>query len=309
VRTPEGYSDALTVRTGQDRRVHADEIPVDDALVRALVASQFPSLAGLAVLRVASTGTVNAIFRLGAELSVRLPLKERWAQDLRHEAGVTETVAPRVSPQVPSLAGLGAPGEGYPCEWAIYRWIPGHPYDDEHIADERQAASDLAGFVAELREIPLDGAPPAGRRPLKELDAATRQAIEASVPEIDAPAALEVWERALAAPAWDGRRTWMHGDLLRPNLLASGGRLTAVIDFGLAGAGDGAQDVIAAWTVFGPAGRAAYRAALDVDDATWNRARGIALHQAAMIIPYYRHTNPEFAALARRTITQILADG
>ena len=47
---------------------------------------------------------------------------------------------------------------------------------------------------------------------------------------------------------------------------------------------------------------------VEVGDGTWNRARGIALHQAAMIIPYYRESNPAFAALAMRTVQQILAD-
>jgi hypothetical protein len=35
---------------------------------------------------------------------------------------------------------------------------------------------------------------------------------------------------------------------------------------------------------------------------------GYALHQAALIIPYYRETNPGFAALATRTVEQVLAD-
>jgi hypothetical protein len=47
---------------------------------------------------------------------------------------------------------------------------------------------------------------------------------------------------------------------------------------------------------------------LDVDDGTWNRARGFALHQAAMIIPYYGETNPGFVAPAKRTAEEILAD-
>jgi hypothetical protein len=70
--------------------------------------------------------------------------------------------------------------------------------------------------------------------------------------------------------------------------------------------GDPAADVIAAWSVFGSPGRARFRAALGVDDGTWNRARGFALHQAAMIIPYYRVTNPGFVALAKRTVEQVL---
>jgi len=48
--------------------------------------------------------------------------------------------------------------------------------------------------------------------------------------------------------------------------------------------------------------------ALDVDDGTWNRARGFALHQAAMIIPYYAETNPGFVVLAKRTVEEVLAD-
>ena len=98
---------------------------------------------------------------------------------------------------------------------------------------------------------------------------------------IDGPAAMAAWESALKAPSWDGRPVWIHSELLRPNLLVDQGRIRAVIDFGSAGAGDPATDIIPAWAVFGQAGRTAFRDALNVDDGTWNRARGIALHQAA----------------------------
>jgi hypothetical protein len=47
-----------------------------------------------------------------------------------------------------------------------------------------------------------------------------------------------------------------------------------------------------------------FRGVLDVDDGDWNRARGFALHQAAMIIPYYALTNPGFVALAKRTVDE-----
>ncbi|HSK97515.1 MAG TPA: phosphotransferase, partial [Euzebyales bacterium] len=155
---------------------------------------------------------------------------------------------------------------------------------------------------------PLVGAPPGGRAPLRELDAVTRTAI-ASVPDvIDAPAVTAAWERALHGPAWTGTPVWIHGDLLRPNLIVHSGRIRAVIDFGSVGIGDPAADVIAAWSVFGPAGRAVFRGALDVDDCTWDRARGFALHQAVMIIPHSGDTNPEFVTMANRTVQEILAD-
>jgi len=121
-------------------------------------------------------------------------------------------------------------------------------------------------------------------------------------------AAIAVWEQALHAPAWQGSPMWIHTDLLRPNLLVRGGRLRAVIDFGGVGVGDPAADVIAAWSVFSHTGRGSSRGALDVDDTTWNRARGFALHQAAMIIPYNTKTNPGFVAMAKRTVEEVLTD-
>ena len=66
--------------------------------------------------------------------------------------------------------------------------------------------------------------------------------------------------------------------------------------------------MIAAWSVFGRLGREQYRSVLSVNDETWRRARGFALHQAAIAIPYYAETNPRFVALAQRTIEQVLLD-
>ena len=209
---------------------------------------------------------------------------------------------------IPEPLGKGRPTSSYPFSWAIYGWIDGQPYADELVDDEHQAARDLAQFVVELRGIDPAGAPRGGRKPLRELDTVTRTAIDAARGVIDSDAAIAAWERALAAPAWDGPPVWLHSDLLRPNLLVHAGRLRAIIDFGGAGIGDPATDVIAAWSVFNPPGRATLRTTLDVDDATWTRASGIALHQAAMIIPYYPETNPEFVTLAKRTIEEVLAD-
>lgn len=92
------------------------------------------------------------------------------------------------------------------------------------------------------------------------------------------------------------------------NLLLVRGRLGAVIDFGTAGVGDPACDLIVAWNLL-PAGvRDDFRAALRVDDATWARGRGRALSIALIALPYYRDTNPVFAANARHVIHEVLAD-
>jgi hypothetical protein len=41
--------------------MHAGQLDLDDALVRRLVAGQFPQWAGLPLRRIASSGTVNAM--------------------------------------------------------------------------------------------------------------------------------------------------------------------------------------------------------------------------------------------------------
>jgi aminoglycoside phosphotransferase (APT) family kinase protein len=288
--------------------MHDGEVELDAGLVGRLVAEQFPHLADLPVRAVRSPGTVNAIYRLGDDLCARLPRVRGWERDLDKEWRWLPELAPRLSLPVPEPVARGRPWGAYPFSWALYRWIEGEQYADGLVDDERRAAEELARFVAELRRVAPAGAPPGGRRPLRELDTGTRVAIAAARGVIDGDAATAAWERALQAPAWKGTPVWIHGDLLRPNLLVHGGRLRAVVDFGGAGAGDPATDVIAAWSVFGPAGRGVFRGALDVDDGTWERARGIALHQAALIIPYYAETNPGFVAPAVRTVEQVLAD-
>ena len=289
-------------------KMHADEIDIDVPLVRRLLVAQFPQWADLPIGAVRSTGTVNAIYRLGDHLCVRLPRVEGWARDLEKELRWLPTLAPHLSLRIPEPVGKGHPTSSYPFSWALYGWIDGQPYSGKLVDDERQAAKDLACFVTELRPIDSIGAPRGGRKPLRELDAITREAIESARGVIDVEAATAAWERALEAPTWDETPVWIHTDLLRPNVLVRGGQVCAVIDFGGVGVGDPAADVIAAWSVFGRAGRAEFRSALGVDDDTWERARGFALHQAALIIPYYGKTNQGFVALARRTVEEVLTD-
>jgi aminoglycoside phosphotransferase (APT) family kinase protein len=279
-------------------KLHDDEVETSPALVEALLAEQFPDLAG-PVRAVRSTGTVNAIYRVGEDLYARLPRVERHVQGLHRECEWLPRLAPALALQVPEPVALGRPGAGFPFEWALLRWLEGETYGD--VADERAAATALARFVTELRAVPVGaGAPPGGRAPLRELDTVTRDAISSD-------AALCAWEEALEAPPFTGSPVWIHGDLLRPNLLVHEGRLSAVIDFGSVGVGDPAADVVAAWAVFTRRGRETFRTALGVDDDTWARARGYALHQAALIIPYYAETNPDFVAHAERTVAQVLS--
>ena len=135
------------------------------SLVSDLVATQFPHLAGLPIEQVRSTGTVNAIFRIGDDLYARLPRMETWAEDLRREWRWLPQLSPHLSLPVPVPVSLGRPDDTYPFFWAIYAWIDGRPYADDLVHDEQVAAEDLARFVLELRRIDRLGhrVPGAGR--------------------------------------------------------------------------------------------------------------------------------------------------
>jgi aminoglycoside phosphotransferase (APT) family kinase protein len=288
--------------------MHKGEIAIHAALVLQLIYDQFPQFANQTVEIIHSTGTVNAIFRLGNELCVRLPRKEDWAANIHREWTWLLKLKPHLSLAVPEPVAMGEPTVYYPYPWAIYRWIKGMTYQDKLIGDERQAAQDLAIFIRELREFDTHGAPQAGRKPLAALDASTREAIAACGSVIDKELAAAAWADALGGVFWDGTAKWIHADLLPSNLLIRDGRIYAVLDFGSAGIGDPAHDVTPAWAVFNNAGRETFREALSVDEDTWRRARGYALHQAVMIIPYYAKTNPVFVRSVKDTIKQILLD-
>lgn len=290
--------------------LHHGEVDIRPDLVRRLLAEQLPHLARLPLRAIEPAGTVNVVLRLGDDLAVRLPRAATWADSLERELTWLPRLAPALPLRVPEAIAAGSPSIAYPLPWAVLRWLDGEPYADAGIDDERDAARRLAAFVTALRSVlPLAGAPSTGRAPLRTLDEVTRAAIDEAGEDVDRDAVLAAWDRVLEAPPWDGRPVWVHTDLLRPNLLVRGGRLHAVLDFGGVGVGDPAADGIAAWSVFGPGGRDAYRSTLPLDDGAWERARGYALHQALLIVPYYRRTHPAFAASALRTIGQVLQDG
>ena len=159
-----------------------------------------------------------------------------------------------------------------------------------------------------MAEGSLPARPGSRGEPLAGRDRETRAAIAVLRDSFAEAEMTAVWDHALAQPAWSGPPVWLHGDLHSGNLLAQNGRLTAVIDFGCLAVGDPAADVMAAWLYLPREVRNAFRAALAVDDATWARARGLALSMGLIALPYYRKTNPQLAGIAQRAIIETLAD-
>ncbi|MEJ2667166.1 MAG: aminoglycoside phosphotransferase family protein [Deinococcales bacterium] len=290
-------------------KMHAEEIYIDGTLVRRLVATQFSHWAGLPLVRVKSAGTDNALFRLGSDMLVRLP-RVHWAvDDVHKEQRWLPRLAPLLPVEIPTPVAMGGPGEGFPWHWSIYRWIEGEPAGGGTLADAGTLATEVASFVLALQRLDTSGAPRAGRGwDLTEQDADAREAIAALEGQLDTDAVSAAWERGLAVPPWKGPPVWIHGDLKPDNLLCRDGHLRAVIDFGGLGVGDPAADMLIAWTLLPPAARDRYRAALDVDAATWRRGRAWALSIALIQLPYYQDTNPTLASSARRVIAEVLED-
>ena len=306
--------------------LHDDEIAIDLGLVRALVDRDLPGAAQLPLVRLGASGSSNALFRLGDALVVRLPRQPAGGDTVAKEARWLPYVGAGLPVAVPAAEHVGEPGFGYPERWSVVRWLEGrHPEPvlpgtgaDPSLID---LARDLAAVVVALRSVPVTDEAlrdPALRwyrgEPLTTRDTDTRRSVEECRPipglGLDLDAALAVWDDAMRLPeahAADGPR-WYHGDLAAENLLVRHGRLAAVLDFGGLAVGDPTVDLIVAWEVLDAPARAVFRAALGVDDGTWERGRAWALSLALMTFPYYWATMPQRCASRWAVAKAVLAD-
>jgi aminoglycoside phosphotransferase (APT) family kinase protein len=286
-------------------RMHRDELEISEPLVRNLVAEQFPDWRGLPLRRVEPEGTVNAIFRLGDELAVRLPRRDGPTAPGSTELEWLPRLAPLLPLDLPIPVAQGRPSADYPWFWEIHTWVAGETVPVEEIDAER-AARDLAALVAALHRVEPAGAPRGRGIPLAERDRELRRWLERFDGD---PSVRSEWQRALDASPWTGRPVWHHGDLDVRNWLVQDGLITGVVDWGSMGVGDPAVDVMVAWKLHSPAARDAFRTALPTDDATWERARGWALSQAVAILAYYTpENNPALVSEAASWLKLVLSE-
>lgn len=286
-------------------RMHIDELEIDEALVRGLLGEQFPEWIDLPLSRVEPEGTVNAIFRLGDQMAIRLPRRDGPTEPGGKELEWLPRLAPVLPVDVPVPVAQGRPNSEYPWYWEVHTWVTGETVPVEDI-DVLQAARDLAAFVAALQRVDPAGAPSGRGIPLAERDEGFRYWLARF--DGDAAVAAE-WERALAAPAWEGGPVWHHGDIDARNWLVQNGRIGGVIDWGEMGVGDPACDVMVAWKLHSAAARDAFRAALAPDDATWERARGWVVSQAVAALAYYTpENNPALYQEAERWLQLVLSE-
>jgi aminoglycoside phosphotransferase (APT) family kinase protein len=290
-----------------------DRTSIDASLARRLVDSQFPQWSELPIAEVEVDGWDNRTFRLGSELTVRLPSGDWYAQQVAKEQRWLPVLAPRLPLPIPAPVARGEPDSGFPYPWSVYRWLEGELASKARIADLTGFATTLAGFLSALGRIDATGGPEPGQHnffrggPLSTYADETHEAIDALGAEVPRDRVERVWEDAMAT-SWDRDPVWFHGDVATGNLLVRDERLAAVLDFGSSGVGDPACDVVIAWTFLSGASRDRFRADLGVDAATWSRGRGWGLWKALISLVGHLENDSPDAALARRDIERILAD-
>jgi aminoglycoside phosphotransferase (APT) family kinase protein len=306
--------------------LHCDEIPIDAELVREMVGQVMPAYADAPLRRLASSGSTNALFRLGDELLVRLPRQLGGSAAISKEATWLPVLAPLLPVSVPDVVGVFEPDCGYPERWSVVRWIDGaHPEvvdpDTSVDAGREDLAKDLATVLAALSrvEVPTEAINDPHLQsyrgePLRTMDQATRDNIERcrSLPDfdLDLRAVGQIWAEAVKLPGAADRTTtphWYHGDLFAENLLVRDRTLTAVLDFGGVSVGDPTVDLVVAWEVLDPPARELFRKQVGVDDATWLRGRAWAL-SISLMIWYYWTTMPKRRARCRAVGRNVLAD-
>jgi aminoglycoside phosphotransferase (APT) family kinase protein len=290
-----------------------DRDAIDAALARRLIDAQFPQWSHLPVEAVAHDGWDNRTFRLGGELSVRLPTGPWYAKQVDKEQRWLPVLAPRLPLPIPVPVARGAPGAGFPYPWSVYRWLEGEIAATAGIVDAVRFAADLAAFLVALRRVDATDGPPPGEHnffrggPLAVYEAEALAAVEALGDEIPRDAVLRAWEDAMRT-TWSRAPVWVHGDVASGNLLVRDGRLAAVLDFGSSGVGDPACDVVIAWTFLPRTACERFRAALGVDAATWARGRGWALWKALItLVGHLEAGGPEPAPM-RAEIGRVLED-
>ncbi|MEO7270320.1 MAG: phosphotransferase [Knoellia sp.] len=307
------------------QRIHDHESDTSRAVVRALLESHCPQWAGLEPRQLLTSGTDNAMWRIdppgSASLVVRLPRTQGAADSLTKELIVLPALAGRLPVNVPTIAYAGPPGPLFPYPWAVVEWIKGSDAWEARLSltdpDGDQLAEDLARTVIAiggLSDIDVPNRVPGSRGGpllplLSRLDEWLTDERWNADGLLDVSAvrrsAAESAEAALDEVVPD---RFGHGDLIPGNVLVAHGRLSAVIDWGGAGIGDAALDLVPAWAILEPGGRDVFRAATGATPAGWLRGRAFALEQAVGGVLYYVPRGHTLGAVLQRSLDWILTD-
>ncbi|MFF1569291.1 aminoglycoside phosphotransferase family protein [Streptomyces sp. NPDC058293] len=292
--------------------MHDDQVDVTTETVATLIQEQFPQWSGKEIRLLQSTGTVNAVFRIGNDLSARFPLRLADAAEtlavLKQEAQASAELAQVSRFPAPAPVALGEPGAGYPMPWSVQTWLPGTVSWDADPSGSDAFAQDLAAFIAALREAETRGRHFSGEGRggvLTHHDGWMEKCFEESEELLDVRRLRHMWSHLRELPR-AGADVMSHGDLIPGNVLVTGDRLSGVLDTGGFGPADPALDLVSAWHLLQRGPREVLRRTLGCDDLEWERGRAWAFQQAMGVVWYYVESNPAMSRMGRRTLDRIL---
>ena len=273
-------------------------------LVEKLITEQFFEYSHLPISQVFPGGNDNRTFRLGDNLSIRIPSNESYVSQVEKEAKWLPYLASKLSLPITIPIKLGKPSKLLDHPWSINTWLKGQAVTSENITSQEQFAKALAQFLTELATIVSPPQLQAGAHnfyrggDLAVYAEQTQNSLKSLNSRIDTTIFQKIWVRALKS-RWNKSDVLVHGDIAVGNLLVENGQLSAVIDFGCLGAGDPACDLVMAWPFFNKSARQVFKANLPYDEETWNRSRGWALWKA--LITYE-------TPLSKKVIAELLSE-
>ncbi|MFG3644918.1 aminoglycoside phosphotransferase family protein [Micromonospora sp. NPDC047762] len=293
--------------------MHHDELALTDDVVRELIADQFPQWETAPVRRVASNGTVNAIFRIGDDVAARFLLRPRdvavAAELLQREAEASRRFAEHSPFPAPRPIAIGNAGKDYPLPWSVQSWVPGSiaPVD---IDGSVELARDLAYLISALRATDTQGRRFQGDNrggDLPDHDEWVEECFGKSEGLLDVPTLRRLWSHFRELPRTSAD-VMSHGDLQPLNVLVADGRLVGVLDTGDFAPADPALDAMCGWYFFDDASRAVFRDKLGCDDLEWERSKAWSFEQALGAIWYYVETNPVMYQMGRLVLDRVVAN-
>ena len=292
------------------RGTPVSDLEIDTTLVYSLLSDQHPDLTHLPI-HLVDAGWDNVMFRLGDQLSVRLPRRKAAATRIENEQTWLPLLADQLTIPVPTPYRIGKPAQSYPWRWSVLPWLGGiaADQDEPHANQVKLFASFLrslhvpAPFNAPLnavRGVPLNQRAASVEERMQRLETKTNLITQKL---------RDTWNMALNTPV-DIEAKWLHGDLHPRNILVENGMITGIIDWGDITSGDIATDLASIWMLFSDRNTrqqalAEYR---NVSEATLQRALGWAILFGVMLLDTGLIDHPRHAVMGERILRRVSED-
>ena len=287
------------------------DVVVDEALVRALLAEQFPELAARSV-RLLGEGFDNSVWVVDEQWALRFPRRAIAVPLVAREVSVLPRIAPLLPAPVPVPTFVGTESALFPRPFFGHRLLSGVEPADASLTGAQRASLGvgMGRFLRALhatrtleaadgeRTLPVD---PNRRAEMSYRVKMTRDRVGA-IEDLQ-PATTRRIEQILAEAeklAPSTTNVLLHGDLHVRHVLVEQDTLSGVIDWGDVCVGDPSIDLLFVWSVLPPDARDGFFEEYGaIDDETALRAQVLAIHLSAVLALYARDQG--LGALERET--------